>query len=129
MTRDSVRFFHDNQHKLQHIVTAEVRFPGFSDPFDPYLMVLHDAAGNQMRLSGCTAGYVGEGPRAAMQVLVEAGFDAEQARQVFTAPTLRLTREIPPAHAAQNGDIPARSRRTDAASLRPVPERRPLDRP
>ncbi len=40
VTRDSLRFFHDNQHKLQGIVLAEVRFPGFTDPFDPYLMVL-----------------------------------------------------------------------------------------
>lgn len=93
VTRDSILFFRDNRDQLGHIVAADVRFPGFGDPFDPFLMVLRDAAGNEMRLSGCTTGYAGEGPRASMQVLVEAGFPLEGARGVFTEPTLALSRD------------------------------------
>ena len=101
VTRDSVLFFRDNRGRLGPIVSAAVRFPGFADPFDPYLMVLRDAAGNEMRLSGCTTGYAGEGPRGSMQVLVEAGFSAEAARATFTEATLALNRtDGPPAQMA-----------------------------
>jgi hypothetical protein len=97
ITRDSVEFFREHRHRLGVIVEASVRFPGFDDPHDPCLMVLRDAAGDEIALSGCTAGYPGEGPRGAMQVLVEAGWPADQAALVFTTPTLRLERpEISP---------------------------------
>lgn len=99
ITRDSVRFFRDHRHELGEITSAELRFPGFGDPFDPYLMVLRDANGNEMRLSGCTTGYNGEGPRAAMQLLVEAGFPATHAQGVFSEPTIVLSR--PPASAVR----------------------------
>ena len=93
ITRDSLQFFREHRHQLGDIVEASVRFPGFEDPYDPYLMVLRDDRGDEMLLSGCTSGYAGEGPRGAMQVLVEAGWSADQAGLVFTAPTLRLERE------------------------------------
>jgi len=94
ITRDSVTFFREHRHELGEVTDVAVRFPGFSDPHDPYTMTMRDEAGNEMLLSGCTAGYVGEAPRAAMQILAELGFDAEQARRVFTEPDLVLSRDI-----------------------------------
>ena len=93
VTRDSLAFFREHRHRLGQIVEASVRFPGFDDPHDPYLMVLRDDRGNEMLLSGCTAGYPGEGPRGAMQVLVESGWPADQAALVFTTPSVQLERE------------------------------------
>ena len=92
ITRDSLQFFREHRHQLGEIVEASVRFPGFEDPYDPYLMVLRDDRGDEMLLSGCTAGYPGEGPRGAMEVLVEAGWPADQAALVFHTATLRLER-------------------------------------
>src|SRR5579884_2757468 len=79
ITRDSITFFREHRHRLGDIVQATVRFPGFDDPHDPYLMMLTDSNGDEIALSGCTAGYPGEGPRGAMQVLVECGWPADQA--------------------------------------------------
>ena len=92
ITADSTRFFRDNRHLLGDIVEAQVFFPGSGGPL-PYSCVLGDADGNKMWLSGLAAGYPGEGPRAAMQVLVESGFDAIAAREVFTHSPVRLRRE------------------------------------
>ena len=127
VTRDSVRFFRDNRDRLGPIVSAAVRFPGFGDPFDPYLLVLRDAAGNEMRLSGCTTGYAGEGPRATLQILVDEGFPVGEARAVFTAPELTLQRPCgsPPASAHPALPEPVSRRRT--ARL-PNPRSRPLRR-
>jgi hypothetical protein len=96
VTRDSLEFFREHRHRLGEIVEASVRFPGFDDPYNPYLMVLRDAAGDEIALSGCTVGYPGEGPRGAMQVLVESGWPAEQAQQVFTSGRLTLRRDPAP---------------------------------
>ena len=96
VTRDSLAFFREHRHRLGEIVEASIRFPGFDDPHDPYLMVLRDDNGDEMLLSGCTAGYPGEGPRGAMQVLVESGWPADQAALVFTTPTLQLERQGDP---------------------------------
>jgi hypothetical protein len=93
VTRDSIAFFREHRHRLAEIVQASVRFPGFDDPHDPYLMVLADRNGDEIALSGCTAGYPGEGPRGAMQVLVECGWPPDQAALVFTTASLRLDRE------------------------------------
>jgi len=90
ITAESVRFFRDHRHLLGPIVAADLRFPGFDDPPDPYLMMLRDGDGNEIRLSGCTTGYPGEGPRGAMRVLLEAGWPVEESRRVFTAATLNL---------------------------------------
>lgn len=124
VTRDSVRFFRDNRERLGPIVSAAVRFPGFGDPFDPYLLVLRDDAGNEMRLSGCTTGYAGEGPRATMQILVDEGFLAAEARAVFTAPELALQRtcEAPPTAARR--ELPDPGSRRRGARL-PNPRSRP----
>jgi hypothetical protein len=92
ITADSISFFRDHRHQLGPIVTADLKFPGFEDPPDPYLMLLRDDDGNEIRLSGCTTGYPGEGPRGAMLVLLEAGWPVEESRQVFTAATLNLAR-------------------------------------
>lgn len=113
ITRDSLQFFREHRHQLGEIVEASVRFPGFEDPHDPYLMVLRDDRGGEMLLSGCTAGYPGEGPRGAMEVLVEAGWPADQAALVFTTATLRLERE---ARTVVVLGAPAATRRADCAA-------------
>lgn len=92
ITRDSVMFFREHRHELGEVTRVAVRFPAFADPYDPYTMAMRDEDGNEMLLSGCTAGYVGEGPRAAMQILAELGFDPVQAQQVFTHPELLLNK-------------------------------------
>ena len=93
VTRDSIAFFREYRHRLGDIVQASIRFPGFDDPHNPYLMVLRDTKGDQMLLSGCTAGYPGEGPRGAMQVLVESGWPPDQAALVFTTAVVHLERD------------------------------------
>ena len=118
ITADSIAFYRDHQHQLGPIVSAELRFPGFDDPPDPYLMVLRDQAGNEIRLSGCTTGYPGEGPRGAMLVLLEAGWSVEEARQVFSAANLNLARGGP-APATRGAAVAARTTDLDA-----VPPRR-----
>ena len=117
ITTDSIAFYRDHQHQLGPIVTADLRFPGFDDPPDPYLMVLRDEAGDEIRLSGCTTGYPGEGPRGAMLVLLEAGWSVEEARQVFSAATLRLTRGEP-AGPARTTAVAERPSGPDAAQQR-----------
>jgi hypothetical protein len=93
-TADSRNYFRDHRHELGDIVEAQVFFPGSGGP-QPYSCVLGDSDGNKMWLSGLAAGYPGEGPRVAMEILVECGFDAEDARAVFTQSPVRLTREHP----------------------------------
>lgn len=125
VTRDSIAFFREHRHRLNRIVEASVRFPGFDDPHDPYLMVLRDDRGDEMLLSGCTAGYPGEGPRGAMQVLVESGWPADQAALVFTMPTLRLERELPLATLAT---LSAGKRTAQPAQkIAPVPPHRAIE--
>ena len=92
-TAHSRNFFRDNRHRLGDIVEAQVFFPGSGGP-QPYNCILGDADGNKMWLSGLAAGYPGEGPRVTMQILTECGFDAQQARQVFTHSPVRLRHEL-----------------------------------
>jgi hypothetical protein len=82
ITADSINYYRDNRHQLGTIITADVAFPDVADHY-PYCFELRDDRGNRMFLSGLTAGYPGEGPRAAMELLVDAGFPATEARQVF----------------------------------------------
>jgi hypothetical protein len=93
ITADSRNFFRDNRHKLGEIVEAQVFFPGSAGP-SAYSCILGDADGNKMWLSGLAAGYAGEGPRVAMEILVEVGFPAEQARDVFVRTPVRLHRAV-----------------------------------
>jgi hypothetical protein len=72
-TQDSLSYYRNNRHLLGTVVAAEVSFPGLSEHY-PYCIELPDDQCNRMFLSGLTAGYAGEGPRGAMQVLCEAGF-------------------------------------------------------
>jgi hypothetical protein len=92
ITADSRNFYRENRHKLGEIVEAQVFFPGSAGP-SPYSCILGDADGNKMWLSGVAAGYSGEGPRLAMEILVEVGFPAEDAREVFLRTPVRLQRE------------------------------------
>jgi hypothetical protein len=82
ITADSIAYYRDHRHELGTILTAEVAFPGLSDHY-PYCFELRDDRGNRMFLSGLTAGYPGEGPRGAMEILVDAGFPAVDAQRVF----------------------------------------------
>jgi hypothetical protein len=120
---DSLDFYRQHRHQLGSITSAQLRFPGFDDPHDPYLMVVRDEAGNEIALSGCTTGYHGEGPRAAIRLLVEEGWAPIVANRVLTAATLSLTR-----NAAVHARNPTRSR---SAAPRPspvTPVPRPLSR-
>jgi hypothetical protein len=91
VSADSVGYYREHRHELGCIVQAAVTFPGLGDD-DPYTMVLRDDRGARMLLSGCTAGYAGECPRTAMEILIEAGFDAEIAQVVFTHRVVRMIR-------------------------------------
>lgn len=82
VTADSVAYYRDHRHELSTIIAAEVAFPGLSDRY-PYCFELRDDTGNRMFLSGLTAGYAGEGPRGAMEVLVDAGFGVVDAQRVL----------------------------------------------
>lgn len=117
ITRDSLTYYRDHRHEFADFVRITVRFPGFGDPYDPYLMVLTDGRGDRMLLSGCTTGYVGEGPNGSLEILVGEGVDIETALAVTDAARLSLTR-IPegwcvefyePAHRADTGDEVVRS--------------------
>jgi hypothetical protein len=82
ITAESVDYYREHRHELGTFVSAEVSFPGLSEHY-PYCFELRDDRGNRMFLSGLTAGYAGEGPRAAMEILIEAGFPAADAQRVF----------------------------------------------
>lgn len=125
IARESVQFFREHRHLLGEIVEAAVRFPGYDDPFDPYLMVLTDAQGSRMRLSGCTSGYAGEAPRAAMVVLTECGFDPREVQVLFTAATAHFTRQ-PPGPPDHGGSVGRNQARPPRASQAAAPSR--LDR-
>lgn len=92
-TRDSVAFHRDHRHHLGDLARVAVRFPGFDDPHDPFLMVLTDTRGDRLLLSGCTTGYVGEGPHATLQLLVAEGVPVELAMAVTDAARLTLARD------------------------------------
>jgi hypothetical protein len=92
VTRDSLAFYRDHRDRLGDIVSVDVTFPGFDEPYDPYLMRIRDADDNEMRLSGCTTGYPGEGPRATMQILLDEGWPTDWALAAFTDGRLTLSR-------------------------------------
>src|SRR3954452_9956533 len=93
ITRDSLAFYRDHRHELGALREVTVRFPAFDDPYNPYLMVLRDADGQELLLSGCTAGYVGEGPHGTLQVLVAEGCPVDAATYVLDGAALRYTRD------------------------------------
>jgi hypothetical protein len=108
VTADSLAYYRDHRHELGLIIAAEVSFPGLSDHY-PYCFELRDDRGNRMFLSGLTAGYVGEGPRGAMEVLAEVGFSAVEAQRVMHDRQVILrqggwppTPELPPLQCAQS---------------------------
>lgn len=82
VTADSLEYYRDNRHRLGQVVEARVHFPGTGGPY-PYCMELADDVGNHMWLSGVTAGYAGEGPRGAVEILIDAGFAVDRAEAVF----------------------------------------------
>jgi hypothetical protein len=113
ITADSLAFFREHRHQLGSVVAAEVSFPGLSDHY-PYCFELRDDRGNRMFLSGLTAGYSGEGPRGAMEALVEVGFPITDAQRVMHDRQVILRQgswppdpELPPMH-CRNGDVSPR---------------------
>jgi hypothetical protein len=93
ITRDSLAFYRDHRHELGALREVTVRFPAFEDPHDPYLLVLFDVDGHELRLSGCTAGYVGEGPNGTLQILIAEGCPVDAATYVLDGASLRYTRD------------------------------------
>jgi hypothetical protein len=93
ITRDSLGFYRDHRHELADVREVTVRFPGYDDPHDPYLLVLRDSRDDEMRLSGCTTGYVGEGPHGTMHVLIEEGCPVPHAMVVLSAATARFVHD------------------------------------
>jgi hypothetical protein len=93
ITRDSLEFYRNQRHRLGSAREITVRFPGYDDPHDPYLLVVSDDAGDQLRLSGCTTGYVGEAPHATMRILVEEGVPVAHAMVVLSAAIARFRRD------------------------------------
>jgi hypothetical protein len=93
VTRDSLAFYRDHRHRIGDLTEVYVRFPGYDDPHDPYLMRLRDQHGDELLLSGCTTGYVGEGPHGSMNVLISEGCPVVQAMVVLSAATARFTRD------------------------------------
>ena len=93
VTRDSLAFYRDHRHRIDVLTEVYVRFPGYDDPHDPYLMRLRDQHGDELLLSGCTTGYVGDGPHGSMNVLISEGCPVVQAMVVLSAATARFTRD------------------------------------
>jgi hypothetical protein len=94
-TADSVAFFQQNRRELGDIVQAQVFSPHHEGP-SPYTFVLTDTDGNTLWLSGLAAGYIGEGPRAAVQALLDCGVPDPDAEQVLTRSPVRLRRDTQP---------------------------------
>ena len=90
ITRESLEFYRDHRHEIADVREVTVRFPGYDDPHDPYLLTLRDNLGDELRLSGCTTGYVGEGPHGTMRLLIEEGCPVVQAMVVLSAATARF---------------------------------------
>ncbi|HWA67425.1 MAG TPA: hypothetical protein VG899_13780 [Mycobacteriales bacterium] len=116
----SIAYYRDHRHELGTIIAAEISFPGLSEHY-PYCFELRDDQGNRMFLSGLTAGYPGEAPRAAMETLIDAGFGVADAERVFRdrqvllrQPTWPPDPDLPPSHVrcdASRGDaVVARGR-------------------
>ena len=93
VSRDSVEFYREHRHELGEITEVTVRFPGYDDPHDPYLLRLRDSVGNEMRLSGCTTGYVGDGPNATMRLLIHEGCPVADAALLLRAATATFSRD------------------------------------
>jgi hypothetical protein len=69
---------------------------GNPDAWEPPRMVLRDERSNELWLSGCGAGYRGEGPEGAGYILLKEGFPHEQLRLVLTCERLHLVKGSEP---------------------------------
>jgi hypothetical protein len=115
----SIAYYRDHRHELGTIVAAEVSFPDLSDHY-PYCLELRDDRGNRMFLSGVTSGYAGEAPRAAMEILVDAGFSVVDAQRVFVDRQVVLRQGIWPPDPLPPGlpDAAGRLRSNETARTR-----------
>lgn len=110
-TADSLAFYNTHRQMLGDIVQAQIFSPHHEGP-SPYTFVLTDTFGNTLWLSGLAAGYPGEGPRAAVQTLVDCGFPDRDAQQVLTHSPVRLRRDLEPATRTRETDQRRMSRET-----------------
>jgi hypothetical protein len=99
---DPLNYYRDHRYELGTIITAEVSFPGLSYDY-PYCLELRDDQGNRLFLSGLAAGYSGDAPRAAMDVLIDAGFPATDAQRVMH------DRQVTLRHSTWPSDLPSSS--------------------
>jgi hypothetical protein len=119
ITADSIAYYRDHRHELGMIIVAEVSFPGMSDHY-PYCFELRDDRGNRMFLSGLTTGYAGEGPRGAMEILVDAGFPVVDAQRVMVDRQVVLRQPVwpPDALAPEEHVLAERTRAVDMTRTR-----------
>jgi hypothetical protein len=83
ITEDSLRYYREGREELGRVITARVTSAALCE-HPPYTFELHDDQGNHMWLSGLAAGSGSAAARAAMDVLIEVGFDADVADLVLT---------------------------------------------
>jgi hypothetical protein len=84
----SLAFYRDHRHQLGPMRRAALTFPGATP--GAYTCILTDIHGTRMHLSGVTCGYVGDGPRAAVEILLECDFTLADAARAFTDYTLTV---------------------------------------
>lgn len=76
----SLKFFRKNRKKLGKVVKVEMQeYVDGQGKFRPYPFRIFDDKGNQLWLSGCATGYVGQGPYATYRILQELGLEIEHA--------------------------------------------------
>lgn len=103
-TDDSLAYYDSHRAALGMIVVAEVSSPALADHY-PYCLQLRDEHGNRMFLSGATAGFHGDGPRAARRILLQAGFSAVDAHRVLRDPQVILRQPAWPPEVATLTDV------------------------
>jgi hypothetical protein len=116
ISAESLHFWRNHRHQLGPITEAQISFPGLGGE-PPYHGLLRDARGNEMLLSGVSAGLRGPCSRAAHTILLEAGFDPTDADQVYRTTRLHLMRP------ARERALPTADVRRDITASRPCPLR------
>ncbi len=87
-TEMSIRLLTKVKSRYRKFIKAVVDYLDKSDIFSLCLM-LEDEDGNQLYLSGCNAGYSGEGPTGTFQILNSLGFNVDKS-YVYTANTFQI---------------------------------------
>lgn len=112
ITRDNVKFFWDNISQLDELLSISIykykidavfdnhfipssleKYGELEHVINPYF-VARDINGREIWLSGCNAGYGGEGPHGSYTILKELGFDDQIANLVFSNSVVNLFRYL-----------------------------------